>query len=119
MKISLLTLIGYIVLIGFTALQDVSKSPSHSTLADIRYLAAAFPFTAVLAAGILDWIHRKNKIIAGAFLITATCTNLAYSLPKSNNTIAVPMHRSIPRLSTIGAKFIIITPPQPPKPPIF
>ena len=85
MKLWLCILAGYIVLIGITTLQDLSKSQLYSRAADIRYLVAAFPFTAMLAGGLLERIGRKSKILGPSLALLALGTNITYALPRPDH----------------------------------
>ena len=114
MKLWLCILAGYIVLIGITTLQDLSKSQLYSKAADIRYLVAAYPFTAMLAGGLLEWISRKSKILGPSLALLALGTNITYALPWPNHFHRLPRWAQL--LSgylTVAAKYIAITTPRP------
>jgi tetratricopeptide (TPR) repeat protein len=78
MKLVLCIVVVQIVIIACTTLQD---TPKDFPIANIRYLVACFPFTAILAAGIIHRIHLKSRLIALAVAALLISSNCAYCLP--------------------------------------
>jgi tetratricopeptide (TPR) repeat protein len=80
-KLALALLLGHIIFIGLSSLQSASI---YYPIANIRYLEACFPFTAILAGGIFYRIHQKSRIIAPLVAALAISSNLSYINPWQN-----------------------------------
>ncbi len=87
---SLFILSSYTAFLGIASMVTVSKNPSLLGFSDIRYLTAGFPFTAILAGGILQLIHERIKFVAPLFLLLLVGTNLSYNLPFLNHWYLFP-----------------------------
>jgi hypothetical protein len=77
----LLIVVINILIIGFTSQQEI---PDKYPIANLRYLVACFPFTAILAALILYQIHRKSRVFAFAVALILIGSNISYVFPGQN-----------------------------------
>ena len=84
---SLFIVVVHIVILSLTSMQGTAK---EYPLANIRYCVACFPFTAILAAGIVHRVHQKNRFVAPALALLLIGSNLAYCLPWKNAKYQFP-----------------------------
>ncbi len=81
LRVSLGILAGQIIVIGCLSMQDISNAKIVTPLADVRYLVACYPFAAILAGGILYWVHKKNKPGALILALVLAGTTIACRYP--------------------------------------
>ncbi len=88
-KSALFILIGQVIVVGLVSLQEPASNKGF-TQADIRYLVACFPFTAMLFGGLLSSLRLKSRLLAPGLAIILVSTNCLYAVPLQNRCYLYP-----------------------------